>query len=158
MRRLNIATNGFLCVILLSLFASPALACRPKFQKVSDYVENRIPDHVIFLGTVISVEEKQVREGVSAQNIEFRTARWFGGKPQNTISVRGFIGSWQGTNCQGMSDFSAKTGEEWLIFGRLHDGKVNPDSELSRKIVKGEIPAALLKELKWPDSNPLSGK
>lgn len=103
---------------------------------------------MIFLGTVLSVHEQQIAPGVSTQNIAFLTRRWFEGKPQKTINVRGTVGSFTGTDCRGMSDFSAKVGEQWLIFGQYHEAKVNPDNHLSRKVINGEIPPALLKSIK----------
>ena len=147
MGRFSTASNALLC-ITLSLFASLSSACKPVVHRVSDYVQHRIPNHVIFLGTVLSVEEEQVGEGVTTQNIEFRATRWFGGEAQETVSVRGVIGSYRGTDCEGVVDFSAKKGEEWLMFGQLYEGKVNPDRFVSRKVVNGTIPASLLKELK----------
>lgn len=147
MRRFGTSIHALVCVAL-SLFASLGSACKPVMHHVSDYVAHRIPDHVVFLGTVVSVEETQVGEGTSTQNIEFLATRWFGGKAQETVSVRGVIGSYRGTDCEGLVDFSAKKGEEWLMFGQRYEGKVNPDRFLSRKIVNGAIPASLLKELK----------
>lgn len=135
------------CLVLLS-FAAPASACKPQFHKISDYLEDRISHPVIFLGTVVSVEDKQTGPGLLTQNIEFLTTQWFGGKPQKTIAVRGTIGSFAGTDCLGMGDFSAKVGEHWLIFGQAHEGKVNPDNHLSRRVINGEIPAVLLKTIK----------
>lgn len=148
MSRFSTATNALLC-ITLSLFANHSFACRPQVRDVSDYVQHRIPDSVIFLGTVLSVGEKKAgKDGTSTQNIEFRTTRWFGGKAQEIVSVQGLTGSYRGTDCEGVSDFSAKKGEEWLIFGQLYDEKVKPDRFRSQKLVNGTMPDSLLKELK----------
>lgn len=147
MSRFSTATNALLC-ITLSLFANLSSACRREASYVSDYVQHRIPNRVIFVGTVLSVGEKKIgKNGTSIQNIEFRATRWFGGKAQATVSVRGVIWSNQGS-CEGVFDFSAKKGEEWLIFGQLHEGRVNPDTFLSKKLVNGTIPDSILKELK----------
>ena len=148
MSRFSTATNALLC-ITLSLFSNISSACSFKIRDVSDYVQHKTPDSVIFLGTVLSVGEKKVgKDGTFTQNIEFRATRWFGGKAQEIISVQGVTGNYRGTDCEGIFDFSAKNGEEWLIFGQLYDGKVKPDRFRSQKLVNGTIPDSLLKELK----------
>lgn len=141
-------------LLLISiLFVSyPTLACKPLIYPISYYVQEQVSGQVIFLGKVVSVEEKKDKDGVVYQTIEFTPTRWFGGEKKGIFKVSGVIGTMHGTDCEGVFDFSAKVGEEWLIFGQLHDNIVTPDRFNSIKVIDGKIPPFILKEIKKLES------
>jgi hypothetical protein len=85
MSRPSAAINAFLCISLL-LFPYLSFACKPKVNRISDYIQNRIPYHVIFLGTVLLVKHGKIDKGVSTQDIEFNTTRWL--DPDRHLSIK----------------------------------------------------------------------
>ena len=135
--------------IAASLLAVPsiALACKPVWNEVSSYVQNKIPYHAVFAGTVASVSEIEKFENGARYDIVFRQLRWFGGREQAEMTVRGIRGSMAGTDCEGLSDFLPKVGDQWLVFGQVIEGKVNVDLVLSRRIVDGRLPEDFRAEL-----------
>lgn len=118
--------------------AETATACKPRFYHVEEYARS-IPDHAIFQGRVVSVVDG---------NIRFSVTRWLGGDRLATPVIREVINSAAGTDCMGINDFTAKPGEEWLIFGRVREGVVEPERSLSLKLLDGKIPPDILNELK----------
>lgn len=143
MSRLSI--NCLLAVVLFTC-STHAFACSPVFHDVSDYLEGRIPSHVIFLGTVTSTEERKVEWG-TRQKIEMRVTKWFDGPGSKTITVNGGLNDVGKDPCRGIFNFFTKVGDQWLIFGQLYEGVVNPDTSLTRPAPNGYIDPSLIKQI-----------
>lgn len=135
--------------LALAVFAQArlAFACRPMIQTVAEYRQHRIPNGAVFLGEVRSVRTRQTTDDSVVLDIEFRVSRWFEGVTQDSVLVRGLISRKFVTDCHGVFDFSARPGEQWLIFGQVSDGRVLPDNRLSVKVQGGKVPPSLLKQL-----------
>lgn len=135
------------CIALL-LASQMSFACRPLLHHMSEYVQNKIPASVVFVGTVVSVQQTSVHPRGSTHRIEFRTTRWLAGAAQKTVMVQGVIDDNGGSSCAHVFDFSAQAGQEWLIFGQLNGQGVRPDNHLSVQLINGQLPAKVLEQLK----------
>lgn len=142
-RLLHIACSLLCCA--LSIHAGSAQACKIEIRDIADYTKGRIPESAVFQGVVVSVAETANPDGSSSQEIEFRVVRWFSGTPQANTTVMGVTGSRLESDC---FDFSAKKGQEWLIFGQRHQGRIIPYKRLSKRLTDGNIPPALLEQLR----------
>src|SRR5437868_6241554 len=136
---LRVLTPSILCAAALAL-PTPSLACKPLIHPVSDYTLGRIPDRVVFFGRVATVREIERSRGTIMYELELAPSQWFSGEEHSSIVVRGMKGSAPGTDCADQFDLVATVGEEWLIFGQLYDGKVNPDVFLSTRVIDGRLP------------------
>ena len=145
-RLLHIACCSLLCCAL-SIHAGSAQACKIEIRDIADYTKGRIPESAVFQGVVVSVAETANPDGSSSQEIEFRVVRWFSGTPQANTTVMGVTGSSLESDCKGLFNFSAKKGQEWLIFGQHYQGRIIPYKRLSKRLTDGNIPPALLEQL-----------
>lgn len=84
------------------------------------------------------------------QEIEFETTRWWRGKPRATVVGIGTIEKPSGSSCDGILNFWAKPGQEWLIVGYLKDGQIHPLPLMSQGIENGEVPPEVLRILGAP--------
>jgi hypothetical protein len=131
----------------LLLVSSVSFACKPLVHQVSEYVQGKIPNAVIFVGKVISVEKVHEIKGEILYEITFTPSRWVKGESRPTVIVRGITGSGSGS-CKGEWDFFANVGEQWLVFGQAMEKGVNPDAFLSSQIIGGQVQPRLQEELK----------
>lgn len=104
-------------------------------------------NRVVFYGKVISISEKSTTPGYTIQKITFKAIHWYRGKIDVPITALGIIDNTHQTDCSGMLNFSVKKGEEWLIFGQVNDGIVNPDHWNSEIIINGKLPPSAMKKL-----------
>lgn len=148
MNRLLHIVCFWLACSALSIYAGTAHACKFKIHTIADYTKERIPESVVFQGVVVSVTETTNVDGSSNQEIEFRAVRWFSGAQQTSATVMGATGILRGTDCEGVFDFSAEKGQEWLIFGQRSQGRIIPNKQLSTRLTDGKIPSLLLEQIK----------
>lgn len=153
---MKILSNGtrFLSCIILFWISNSTSACQPEYPYRPDHIDYAsLSGAVIFLGKVISVNEKIENDKSVTQTIKFRSTRWFAGKMEATMLVRGMIAKSMGDRplCGSRyREFSVKKGgegEEWLIAGELDKGVVYPSSVLSQRIINGKIPLSTLSQL-----------
>lgn len=144
----------FLPFIAIGLFASPAFACSIHVPILTEYRSDRPADRVVFVGTVKSVDELPSTAGTTMR-IRMEVSKWLSGDNKVAlIDVRGSQTRTANVPCAGLFDFSAETGEQWLIFGHLQNGEVYPENTLSRRAPDGRVPAEVLNQLKVPDAAP----
>lgn len=132
------------------LVGASAQACKVFPRPPSDYLQRKVPQAVVFRGTVVSVRETPSQDGVRTPQIRFRVSHWWTGVRPRTVTVQGSVGSMAGTSCEGTFDFSAQPGDEWVIFGHRESGRIVPDSLVSVKVVDGLVPPAVAEALPRP--------
>jgi hypothetical protein len=124
----------------ISLVVVPAIASactmHPDFKDLGAFIDAKRDDSVIFLGTVKSIHKSRMDDW----DITFETGKWWRGVPRSVASVSGGVGTRAGSSCEGVSDFSAKEGEQWLIVGTSYKGKIHPVRWLSLRLEDGNLP------------------
>ena len=140
----------------VSMFVETAGACSVRVQTVTEFLADKSPNKAVFVGTVTSVKKKHIPAGQipngdaahdTIQDIQMKASRWFVGTERPEVMVSGKITGGIDQACAGVFDFSAAIGEQWLVFGRLSDGKITPNKFRSEKLIDGKIPDDALAEL-----------
>lgn len=145
----------YLAVIGWLVSGPAAQACKPVYHAnpardfILGTVGNPTPLQVIFTGEVVSVSDYRDRDGNDVRDTAVRSEHWWlgGGRGlvlMRTVTPRGF------PPCGPAPMLEAKEGERWLIFGWLRDGRIQPytDSRASMRLVHGQVPANVARELK----------
>ncbi|MES2887787.1 MAG: hypothetical protein V4739_07210 [Pseudomonadota bacterium] len=140
--------------VLLGLVAllgvGSAQACSVMRRPLSDYLQQKVPQAVVFRGTVVSVKDKPSQDGVRQPDIRFRVSHWYTGARPKTVTVQGSVGSMAGTSCEGTFDFLPKPGEEWVVIGHRERGHIVPAPLSSVKVVDGTVPPEVAEALPRP--------
>ncbi|WP_162791441.1 TonB family protein [Dyella tabacisoli] len=136
--------------VVSALFAFSAQACSPATypDPVMHFLQQDGPGAMVFVGVVTSVKSQGDAKKNISQDIVFRPTRALRGNYNESLPVRGFITTDPLAPCGNFFDFTAREGEEWLIFGHLRDGVVYPDKASSRQIKNGTVPPHVLSLLK----------
>ncbi|UOD29788.1 hypothetical protein INH39_31190 [Massilia violaceinigra] len=132
-------------MVALLACAVPASACDITPITIADYVHGAANGRVVFVGGVVS-PAAQKTDGVLIEDVTVRVVRVFGkSNLPPTLPVLNRVSG--GMNPCGMRDLSARTGDQWLIFGQRDAQRVYPDLQLSRKLVNGHIDQLLLRQI-----------
>lgn len=136
-------------MLVLSAFCVSAFACKPVFSRhpVADFIGRRQPGDLIFTGTVASVSAVADAKGNLTQTIVFHPDRRWSGPSNGDIAVMGYITRVPENDCGGLGDFSATTGQRWLVFATTGNGMVWPVAGISVQIGTGKIAPATLRQL-----------
>jgi len=138
----------------VSLVFAPAIASActiaPEFRDLDAFLKAKEDIQVIFLGRVKSVVELPQESDTTEWNITFEAGKWWRGIPQEFPSVLGGARTRARSTCEGVDDFSAKEGEQWLIVGTSSDGKIHPVRWLSTRLENGKLPIGLEQQLGAP--------
>ncbi|MFZ6819999.1 hypothetical protein [Undibacterium sp. Ji22W] len=124
-------------VLILALLAKEAIACKlaPKGYDLKVFLASREPGQVVFLGKVISIDPiPSSSSSISTQKISFQVSRWWRGQARDVVIAIGVQGSAKGTSCEGVFDFSAKIGQEFLVVGYEENGEIRPSKQLSKEL------------------------
>lgn len=137
--------SGGLMLVALLACSVPASACDIPPVTIADYVHGAANGRVVFVGSVVS-SATQKTGGVVIEDVTVRVGRVFGNSNlPPTLPVLNRITG--GMNPCGIRDFSAGTGDQWLIFGQRDAERVYPNLHLSRKLVNGHIDQSLLRQI-----------
>lgn len=151
----NTMKPSLLSLLLLLVFSGSALPCEhpsPSKNPARDFITRNAAGSVIFLGRVLSVTETINEAGNTIQSISIRPSKQWRGSYKGLITVRGFTTRKGATHsCAGVFDFSARVGDQWLIFGYDIRGIVQPDSFISLKVPNGNLPTSVAKMLGRPE-------
>ncbi|MDQ1920634.1 hypothetical protein [Massilia pseudoviolaceinigra] len=134
-------------LIIPALLACPATvaACDIPSPAIADYLNGHANGRVVFVGNVVASTARKT-DGLVIEDLTVSVSKSFGvATLPRTLPVLSRISG--GSNPCGRADFSARAGEQWLIFGQRDAERVWPDLYLSRKLVNGRIGAALLRQL-----------
>ncbi|WP_157778635.1 hypothetical protein [Massilia violaceinigra] len=137
----------FFGLIIPALLACPATvaACDIPSQTIADYLNGQANGRVVFVGNVVASTARKT-DGLVIEDLTVSVSKSFGvATLPRTLPVLSRITG--GSNPCGHADFSARAGEQWLIFGQRDAERVWPDLYLSRKLVNGRIDAALFRQL-----------
>jgi hypothetical protein len=132
MQRLSI----FILLILV-LYAKESIACKlePKGYDLKVFLASREPGQVVFLGKVVSIDSiPSSSSTILTQKISFQVSKWWRGHARDVVIVVGVQGSAKGTSCEGVFDFSAKIGQEFLVIGYEEQGEIRPSKQLSKEL------------------------
>jgi hypothetical protein len=112
------------------------------------FLARATPGQVVFVGKVREVNGVEpTRWQVSAQHIKFDVSKWWRGEPRETIEASAALSKRTGSSCDGLDDFSARVGEEWLIVGYEIDGIIRPNRQMSKLAVAGHLPEESMRAL-----------
>jgi len=151
MRRCLIRRVMETCALVVMFIAAPALACAPFVVHISDFL--RHPSGVAFAGSVVSLQERIGHDGTVEQVAGIYVRKWYTkGRADSIVHVVGGR-RWapDQLDCGGF-EFLMKTGQEWLIVGRVSDGRIFPEGSLSREVSDTENADELF--LNLPDHDP----
>lgn len=138
-------------VLILALFAKESIACKlaPKGYDLKVFLASREPGQVVFLGRVISIDPiLSSSSAISTQRISFQVSRWWRGKARDVVVAIGVQGSAKGTSCEGVFDFSAKIGQEFLVVGYEENGEIRPSKQLSKELEGDKLHKDILELLR----------
>lgn len=124
-------------VLVLVLFARESIACKlvPKAYDLKVFLASREPGQVVFLGKVVSIDPiPSSSSSNSTQKISFQVSKWWRGQARDVVVAIGVQGSAKGTSCEGVFDFSAKIGQEFLVVGYEENGEIRPSKQLSKEL------------------------
>jgi hypothetical protein len=132
--RANMIRTYYKAIAIISIAAllqlpRASLACDPMIVSAVAFVQDASPNTVGFGGTVVFVtQKKKTKEGVTLL-ITLKTDKWYAGKPQEIVTVRGFHSAPPTTPnpCPGFSDFYVDVGTHLYVFGTVEDGIVLPE-------------------------------
>ena len=129
-------------IALLMFVPAFASACKLSLEAtdLGAFLRAQNDSKVVFLGKVQSIQDLPRKSSEAAQDITFEASKWWRGTPQSIVPTFGAVGTMAGTDCEGVFDFSAGEGEEWLIVGTWRKGKVHPSGLLSVRLQNGNFP------------------
>jgi hypothetical protein len=102
--------------------------------------------HVIFSGEIVSVSEYRAADGSLVRDMAVRPERWWRGERRGLVLVRSVTPTGP-FPCSPPPPLIAKEGEQWLIFGWLRDGRVQPYADPRVSMPLAQVPPALSKAL-----------
>lgn len=119
------------------------MACKLRAEAyvLKAFLAERTPEQIVFLGKVVAVEPIPTStEGVASQIIHFKVSRWWRGEKRDQIIAIGVQGSAKGSSCEGVFDFEARIGQEFLIVGYEISGEIRPSKRLSIEVQEWKLP------------------
>ncbi len=132
--------------LAMVLASGSAGACSPPAtsHNLKAALASARPGLIVFRGQIESAEGAETSEqGARARQYVIRADKWWRGPDRARMAARGSVNTMAGTSCQGLFDFSAEQGEQWLIVGHEEDGIFAPSGLLSQKLENGMLPLAL---------------
>lgn len=129
-------------VALLMFVSSFASACKlsPEATDLGAFLSAKKDGQVVFLGKVQSIQDLPSNSSEVKRDITFEASKWWRGSPQSVVPAFGAVGTMAGSDCEGIFDFSAREGEQWLVVGTWWKGKVHPSGLLSVRLQNENLP------------------